>query len=617
MSNRLVPHLLNLLEFRRPPPVVEWLEANIKLPELMAPRQSGPFRVKERPQMAPILECFHPAAEVRNLTVAAGSQWGKTTIGALGHCYLIKWAPGPALIFAPSEEWIKNEISKKRLRPLIEENHELKLEMPYNRDDFQNLHMAMNGMPIDLVGANSSTALAGSTRRYVWGEEASKIEHTDREDAPEAHPIKNAFERTKEFAGMDLHYLSSTPNSPQHIFWQSFLAGDQTTFPLECPHCRNYFPLEWVFELNRDQMPAEFFGKAPSDYVSMRWDQAARKAGGEWDENAVRASARMICPHEGCEINDDDKARMLPRFEQHHANPNAAKGNRSFRIPSFYSPRVTLGDMALKFLDRGDLFTTGLQTFYNSWLALPWEEVAANVKDEHVRRLADIAQHRRHFIERPPYRLVLCADVGDYKTHWICGAIFDNDETAVIDWGTVLVPEDLLALPEKLKYTVATTGEVISPYQGLVDAKDQTVRVYDMCQRSRGFWFPSSGSDTRSGTWGFTPLKTHRLDLYTFNTFQFKRELYIDLILGRRAPRFSIPRDADEELIHGLSGQQLIKTNGKDEFKKIAWDHYGDCCIRLQLARLILRAERGHGAPDMAGEIPAPGAGRDYTLRPA
>lgn len=95
---RLIPHIRACLNFDRPPGVVEWLERNIVLPASMSPRQPGPFRVASRPQMAPILECFHPNSGVRTLAVAAGSQWAKTTIGTLGTAYLIKNAPGPMLI---------------------------------------------------------------------------------------------------------------------------------------------------------------------------------------------------------------------------------------------------------------------------------------------------------------------------------------------------------------------------------------------------------------------------------------------------------------------------------------------------------------------------------------
>lgn len=606
--NRLVPHIRALLNFESPPSVVTWLEENLILPVSMSPRQPGPFRVAARPQMGPILECFHPASGVRDVTVSAGTQWAKTTIGCVATCYLLKNAPGPMLIAGPSEDWTKEEIAKKRLRALIDENATLRLEKPYNSDDFKLLHMSMIGMPIDLVGANSPTALAGSTRRYVIIEEASKIQHTEHEDAPEAHPIKNAMERTKDFSGIDLHYLSSTPNSPSHIFWQRYLSGSQTTFPLRCPHCGAWFPMEWIYDLNRDSLGGEFYKSTPGGYLSVTWDQDARSANGMWDENKVRETARFVCPANGCMITDEEKIPMLQKFEQTHANAQASTSNRSFRVPSFYSPRVTFGDMAVKFLDSGDLFTTGLQTFFNSWLALPWEEIDANIKNEDVRKLRDLSDYRRGTIPRQPFGLALCADVGDYKCEWEVAAIFENGEIAIIDWGTTLTIEDLNTLQAKLRYPVAGTTHTLACSQGLVDSRDQKLRVYEMCQRSRGFWWPADGADADHGHWGLTRLNQYGLDLFTFNTTAFKTALYKNAIKDQQAPRFYIPRDADEDLIHGHSGQQLVTIKGKKQWKKIAWDHFGDCSLRAVLAKLIFFWKNGRGAPDLAPPEP-PAAG--------
>ena len=72
---------------------------------------------------------------------------------------------------------------------------------------------------------------------------------------------------------MDLHYLSSTPNSPHNLFWHRWLQGDQTVFPVKCRHCGSYFPLEWIYPKNRDRVAKAFYGKTPADYCSVKWPQ--------------------------------------------------------------------------------------------------------------------------------------------------------------------------------------------------------------------------------------------------------------------------------------------------------------------------------------------------------
>ncbi len=88
--------------------------------------------------------------------------------------------------------------------------------------------------------------------------------------------------------------------------------------------------------------------------------------------------------------------------------------------------------------------------------------------------------------------------------------------------------------------------------------------------------------------------------------------LYADLIKQQKAPRFYLPANADEDIIHGHGGQQLIKEGSQEAWKKIPWDHFGDCSLRGVLAMLIWRADQGRSAPDMPVQ-----PGRDYQLKPA
>lgn len=580
--NRLIPHILACLNFSRPPGVVEWLERTpIVLPASMSPRQPGPFRVAARPQMGPILECFHPNSGVRNLTVTGGSQWAKTTIGTLGTAYLIKNAPGPMLIAGPSEDWSAEELSKKRLRALINENQTLRLEKPFNADDFKVLHMLMTGMPIDIVGANSPTGLAGSTRRYVWIEEAAKIRQLNHVGAPESHPVKLALERTKDFAGMDLRYLSSTPNSPHNIFWQSFLKGDQTVFPVKCKHCGGWFPFEWIYKGNRDKLAREFYAKTPEDYCSVKWPQHARQADGSWDEEVIKRDAKFICPHNGCEITNENKMDMLPTFEQHRQNKQASADSRSFRVPSFYSPRVTFGDMALQFLDRGDLFTSGLQNFMNSWCAVPWEELEYNVKEAQI--LALRGTHARGTLPAKPDLLLFTSDPGEHQTHWTVVAVMKSGDLTVIDWGTVLDPKEVLHtdLRKRLSYPIAGTDQMMSPHLGYMDSKFRPETVYAICKASRGWLWPTRGQGATSSTWKeHSPSSHPDLHVYNYSDKLAKDELYGARIALRKEPGVILPADTDADLIMGLAGQQKDSQTG--DWKELLHDHYGDC-LKLAL----------------------------------
>lgn len=606
-ASRIAPLLAEAFRFTVAPPVTEWLEANIVIPKLMSPAKPGPFSSKVQPTSREILECWHPGSGVRSCVNVAGSQiMGKTAEGIFGSAYRMVHNPMPEFILGPSEDWLRKEISEKRLMALINANEVLAKLKPADPDRFRKMAMEMIGGPISIEGAGSDIATAGSTQGIVWIEEAAKIEHQEKDDVPEAHPIKLALERTKAFKGLEFVYWSFTANRSTHLAWEAYEAGSQTHFAVPCPHCSEYFPFE--FELGKsDAVEEDLEAKLeesqqearPEGYRSVVWSPDARDdRTGAWNEDRVRETAKYICPHNGCEIEEKDRRPMIAKYETFDKNENAAKSRKSFRRPSFYAPPVTFGDMGVEFLSRGDLLTSGLQNFYNSWLALPWEKLERNVKDEAVLECkapqnSDIAYLKGtvpSWLEGMP--IFLDADPGEKRTHWVAGAITREEEIWVIDYGTVLGIHDLNQLRMEAGWRVANKpGSLVRPRYGLCDSGDQTTEVYRMCQQSGGFWWPTKGSDATFGSYNRTTVRSHPgVVLYTYIDKTLKDETYDRRILRKTGPRIWLPSDAGYDLISGLSGQQRTNHNGISRWKKLPDDHYGDCVKGLVFLNWIIRA---------------------------
>lgn len=597
MSSRIASFLREDFRFSQAPEVTPWCQENIILPAKMAPASSGPFSIRSRPFMRSILECGHPQSGVRSLTLTAGSQVGKTTCCILIIAYRIPHSPLPTLILGNSEDWLRVEISEKRLKALIEENHALRIHKPFDPHKFRTLAMEMSGSFIVFEGINSDTSTSGSTQGIVYVCEAAKVIQHQKEQAPEAHPIKLAFERTKEFRGLELQMMDFTPNTPNHLAWKTYERGTQTHFHVPCPHCGHHFPFE--FEVRKaatqdedleDILEAEQDRAVSDTYRSLIWSPDARRADGTWDISRVRETVRYICPKNGCEITDDHKPAMITAYEEVHHNPNATLADRSFRIPSFYAPKVTFGDMAKEFLEKGDLLTTGLQNYYNSWLALPWSQLAYNITEKHI--LALKGDHARRVLPSKPALLILTADPGEKATHWAVCAVMPNHDLLYIDWGSLISEKQLLSAEflTSIKYYIAGTNEFLMPKFGLMDSGWNTEECYDLCEKSGGFIWPVKGNETATtGTWNETKAASRpALKLYAYNDTQLKDEFYGRRIQKKKGPRIIIPHDADFDLLQGLSNQQKDRDTGR--WKRVANDHLGDCGKYALLGSQIARA---------------------------
>ena len=71
--------------------------------------------------------------------------------------------------------------------------------------------------------------------------------------------------------------------------------------------------------------------------------------------------------------------------------------------------------------------------------------------------------------------------------------------------------------------------------------------------------------------------------MLSYVDYMAKMSLYSETIAKQRAPKLVLPRaeDVDSDLVRGLSGQKLVNRNGRQQWKKVEDDHYGDC-IKLQ-----------------------------------
>lgn len=540
-----------------PPPVVDWLAENITLPRSLSPAKPGKFSVRTRPYQKEVFDCFHPHAGINDAVIVAGTQVLKTFGLLLGMAYRARWVPNPKLVAVPSMRFAEKKIVAPRWLPLIDDNPVLSELKPANSDHYTLSEQRLTTGAVNWAGSGSATNLSSITVGDVYQDECCKFAG---ETSEEGHPMHLADERAKEFQQLAFRYKSSSPTTFEHPFWGEYLLGTQTAILVPCPNCQELFEFKHYNEGN---------------YESLKWDKTARDKSGLWIEDKVRDSARYHCPVCDYPIQDHEKPGMIQRYETENRNPTAKGTRKSFKISSFYSDSITFGEMVWKYLTASNDLIDGLRNYHNSWLAEPYADYEVKVDDDKIEKLK--GEYVRGTIPRAPLYVLLTADPGEVSgCHWVAQAIYPNGGLAVIDWGVVLGPEDLLQLQRSLRYKVNNSDRVLSPVAGLTDSRYDTAKVYKVCMESGGFWQPTRGTGDRIGSWQSSPVTSHPgLNVITFVDHNLKTELYGRRIGQGNLPRVEIPADADGALIKGLSGQELETRTGK--WKRLPNDHFGDC----------------------------------------
>jgi len=411
--------------------------------------------------------------------------------------YVISKIPGP-IIYASANRELAKSWSERELIPRLKECKATREMLPENSDDFRKNEMHFKSCSLALVGAQSAGALAGRPAQYIFGDETDKW---PQESVEEAAALDLLDARTHSYRGIEKKVFASTPTTPTGVIWTEYLKGPQLNLAAQCPACLESFPLE-------------FF---PDDEKrgGIRWPPEHKDLLGNWDKDAVERDAWLECPHCGHHIPQTQQKEIVAKCSYYSKNPNATADIQTARISAMASSTITWGMLAKEFLLKKDT-PGGMHDFYNNFLALPFEDQAAVVNDDKILALRS-TEYKLGELHFEPCLLTLCADPGEKETHWSVEARKPSGESFVIDYGTVLQPEDLLDLKDRLEYPLLGTERKIAPECGLIDSGDFTERIYSICARSGGFFYPSKGSNAAFGTWGESQVKGYiGLKLYPY-----------------------------------------------------------------------------------------------------
>ena len=557
-------YIAKALKVLKPPEkltVSEWADKYRILSELDS-ASPGKWRTSKTPYLQKVMDCFNDTA-VHDITFCAGSQLGKTAAEQNMIGYAITQDPGPMMIVYPTEKLAKFT-SEKRLQPMFTLTPSIndKFRLRESKD----LELTFDGMYIALVGANSPSDLSSRPVRYIFFDEIDKFPAWS---GSEASPLELAEERTKTFYNAKKVKVS-TPTLESGYIWQGWLNADvQYRYYVPCPHCGEMQQLE---------------------FKQIKWPEEA-------DINLARDSAWYECKFCHERIDNRQKTQMLRDGEWRAEKKQSGKAHKvAFHLSSLYSPWLTFGDVAAKFLSSRDTPSL-LMNFINSWLAEPWV-------DKSSRMQSDVVMEKQLPYDRgrvpADAQLITCGVDVQLDHFWYSVRAWGPHLTSwLVDYGRLETWTDVETVINRDYPDV--NGVIRNINLACVDSGYNTDEVYEFCAQHMDVTVPSKGSATalksRYNVTVIDRVKGFGMRLYTFDPNQLKSFIASRMSIDPGSQgSWNVYRDIDREYCDQICAEQLVEKKDKKGRITTSWEkisshaanHLLDCETNNALAAEIL-----------------------------
>jgi phage terminase large subunit GpA-like protein len=338
--------------------VDEWADEFMRIPRGNG-SEAGKYRTARTPYAREVMRCLSPTHPAKRVVAKVASQLFKTQVGLNWIGANIHLAPSNMLVLLPTDKLAKRVSS--RIGKTIDEVPELRERVapPRSRDSRNTVDTKeFNGGTLYITTAGSAANLAEVPARYIYGDE---IDRWDISVDDEGSPIDLAETRASTFGrNAKFYYTSSPTEEGASAIDDLYKQGDQRRYYVPCPHCGHMHVLQ--------QENLRF-----NDDTTAAW---------------------MMCPGCGAEIHEQYKGEMLESGEW-RASDTGDGETVSFELSAFYAPPgwVSWHALARQYakakaaLDRGDI--EPMQVYYNTRLALCWDNVSERFKADQLKELAE------------------------------------------------------------------------------------------------------------------------------------------------------------------------------------------------------------------------------------
>lgn len=387
---------------------------------------------------------------IKNITVVAPQQMGKTNCFVVGLLYSMVYAPCQSLIVYPSIE-LAIATNKTKLKPLMRHIPQLNQQLQRPNSSKSDCYKFSNLVSF-YQGAGSK--IISKSCKIVIGDEVDawpKIGQLDN--------VADLKKRTRSYNN-SICFLISTPSQVNGNIWKSFLRGSQGYWHLRCKGCGE------LTMRSCDTNNLQF----ESDYNE------------QLKERIVRTdSIRLICPKCGYEHVEADKVWMNQHGDYIHLLPERLQTAPSFQLGALASqlPSLSWTVIANAQLEAGKRADIEAQiTFDNSFRGLPYKR--RQIVKEDLQRLTDHCyQKESERLKAEDIQFIFGA-VDSMGSYWRYGIFASdiNDNIHVIQIGEVnyltLTEEERNKYNETAKHQAELIGEKFIPIKTLEDVINAT-----------------------------------------------------------------------------------------------------------------------------------------------
>lgn len=338
------------LKYFKPPEKLtldEWADKyRVLSPESSA--EPGPWRTSRTPYLKRPMQCFTDA-KIRNITVVASSQVGKSEVilNAIG--YIIDQAPASTMYIQPSKETAK-KFSRLRIAPMLRDCKTVRKKVHGNKKGKGTssntvMQKSFPGGMLTLVGSESAAELASSPVRYILGDERDRWKVSAGKEGDPWELLKARQITFYNAKSLDVSTPTIKGDSPIE---EAFLEGSQERWCHKCPHCGEYTNIVWD---------------------TIRFNSTYKVVNHK--KFYTITDVYFACPHCGCMSTEETMRKQPAKWIAE--NPDALeKGHASFWINAFCSPWVSWPEIIDAFLCAKDN-PEKLQVVFNTKLGELWE----------------------------------------------------------------------------------------------------------------------------------------------------------------------------------------------------------------------------------------------------